>query len=1102
MKNIILLFTLIFAYNLKAQDFSPLEHVPVLWLDASDGATITETGGSISSWQDKSGNNNHTNQATVTNQPTFTNTIDGISFDGDDVLIGNNLGYGSDTTITIFIVAEPNTGSDKGSVIAKGQWTSGSDYRIELGENGYDVAVQNAREWNSSSGSWHIDHKNMFYTYYNSNQEVGYYLNGDRIELPRYNVPYNPNNNDFSIGARFNYSDFFSGKIYEVILFQKELNRCETTQIEGYLYHKWGFQSYIISNHPYKDNSFGICNEIQVSIDENSPNGTVIDTIEGTYVNTPVNFSDFRIENEELYSGTFALSAAGELSILNNTNLDYEKISTLSVEVSASANGERIYGVIQVNINDISDGDSPKVNSELWGVNGEKWDSRGRLPDFSYVGYKSGEATYNYDTTIVDVTNFGANNTDELSDVAAIRAAIASVTSGVIYFPAGLYVIDDVITIDKSNIVLRGAGNNATSGTKFYFPNSGTDLGISGNLNTGDAGYMIRFNGINTGPGYTILDNTKMGDRSLTLSNVSGIEVGELVNIEYSGTHPVNGELWNHIQNDQNSDWPCSVAWSNGSGGLGMYHTVERIEGNIVTLKEPIRLDINTSWNPQLKRRTDWYINNCGVEDIYMEHLLIPQPDHLDEPGYNTIAFEKSFNCWINNVTILNADNGIFFKQSGFGEMKNITFGGRGGHHGWKFAYSSHCLADNINFINTEKWTHSFTLTHKANGNVVSNLTGVPGIPISTDFHRNTPWETLITNVDNDWNYNSSGVWCAGPNAGKRTVYWNMGGDGFSSYPNWDDYQTTLVGNLSIPEKFHAEKGWHENVPNIEPANLYYSQLNRRMNLPNDPTFTSDAILGERTNYWERDPSRWRIKDNAYQLFFSETPQLTGNRLGEYSIYNTAINGDMVITSNIASLENTIINPSADAALIINYQDDLNYYFASFSATASESGIYKVENGIQTLLKSITATLTNNYSLFSFNNMASTLGVYENGELVDSVLDTTFTNGKVGFGSFDDASSFDDIILELSTVLSVGEFNNLNQKIILYPNPIQNDLFLVSDKKELSTVKIYDMLGKDLTSRTTVSNLNTNKVTVDLSTLKAGIYIIKIKTIANKIYKK
>ena len=31
--------------------------------------------------------------------------------------------------------------------------------------------------------------------------------------------------------------------------------------------------------------------------------------------------------------------------------------------------------------------------SDLWGMNGELWDSSSRLPDFSFAGYRSGRAT-------------------------------------------------------------------------------------------------------------------------------------------------------------------------------------------------------------------------------------------------------------------------------------------------------------------------------------------------------------------------------------------------------------------------------------------------------------------------------------------------------------------------------------------------------------------------------------------------------------------------------------------------------------------------------------------------------------------------------------
>ena len=59
-----------------------------LWLDASDASTITESGGAVSQWADKSANNNHAYQGTAERQPTLNG--DQIDFDGGDILSVTN----------------------------------------------------------------------------------------------------------------------------------------------------------------------------------------------------------------------------------------------------------------------------------------------------------------------------------------------------------------------------------------------------------------------------------------------------------------------------------------------------------------------------------------------------------------------------------------------------------------------------------------------------------------------------------------------------------------------------------------------------------------------------------------------------------------------------------------------------------------------------------------------------------------------------------------------------------------------------------------------------------------------------------------------------
>lgn len=62
----------------------------VLWLDAADATTITESSGAVSEWRDKSGNAHHATQATPDRQPTLVpaalNGKSVVRFDGSDML--------------------------------------------------------------------------------------------------------------------------------------------------------------------------------------------------------------------------------------------------------------------------------------------------------------------------------------------------------------------------------------------------------------------------------------------------------------------------------------------------------------------------------------------------------------------------------------------------------------------------------------------------------------------------------------------------------------------------------------------------------------------------------------------------------------------------------------------------------------------------------------------------------------------------------------------------------------------------------------------------------------------------------------------------------
>ncbi len=52
---------------------------------------------------------------------------------------------------------------------------------------------------------------------------------------------------------------------------------------------------------------------------------------------------------------------------------------------------------------------SKPLYSALWGKQGERWQPGGRLPDFSYAGYRMGEAPIPRLPVKADVKHFGLN---------------------------------------------------------------------------------------------------------------------------------------------------------------------------------------------------------------------------------------------------------------------------------------------------------------------------------------------------------------------------------------------------------------------------------------------------------------------------------------------------------------------------------------------------------------------------------------------------------------------------------------------------------------------------------------------------------------------
>ena len=92
---------------------------------------------------------------------------------------------------------------------------------------------------------------------------------------------------------------------------------------------------------------------------------------------------------------------------------------------------------------------------------------------------------------------------------------------------------------------------------------------------------------------------------------------------------------------------------------------------------------------------------------------------------------------------------------------------------------------------------------------------------------------------------------------------------------------------------------------------------------------------------------------------------------------------------------------------------------------------------------------------------------------------------------------------EYSVIKSVNLNMEATSTVQIYPNPTNDQIIVSGDNTELTEIKIFNALGQSVRTYTSIiTSQNENSVTIDMSNLSTGLYYIKTKTTANKVYKK
>jgi Pectate lyase superfamily protein len=442
------------------------------------------------------------------------------------------------------------------------------------------------------------------------------------------------------------------------------------------------------------------------------------------------------------------------------------------------------------------------THSSLWGVSGEKWNPAGRLPDFSYAGYNAGEtripnppARWNFKR------DFHAKGDGRTDDSGALLKAIQSIPNGVLFIPAGTYVVAQRIDIAKGNLILRGAGPGKTV---LLFPNSLTDLFGNKAKATEQSQWSFRPGLINvTGKDpinaetrlATVSAPVKRGDKTLRLSRRISVAKGEWVRLVESDPEKGTAAAGSLIRHLYGELMPA------GDGLIGTSHVVRflsRVKSaseNEIEFERPLPYDVRPEWTPEIHRFVPT-VREFGVEHLSLHFPWTPYPGHFKEQGYNGLFFQDVSQCWVNDVEIQNSDFAIDLNSTNFCTLANVTLTmsrtravgsearGVNGHHGIDVSHGTENLV--TRFHVQTKFVHDISVEWYALHTVFANGRGVD---LNMDHHREANYASLFSNLDcgaGTRPFNSGGSGNRGAHSGAYSTFWNVRASGMLRLPPSD----------------------------------------------------------------------------------------------------------------------------------------------------------------------------------------------------------------------------------------------------------------------------------------------------------------------------
>lgn len=484
-------------------------------------------------------------------------------------------------------------------------------------------------------------------------------------------------------------------------------------------------------------------------------------------------------------------------------------------------------------------GQASAIESKLWqqfkyakSVNKEA-----ALPDFSYAGYQYSEAPIP-DTsswTVFDVTKYGAIPNDKKYDDVAIQSAINAAQKaggGIVLFPAGRFMVSpnetvgENIFITTSNIVIKGQGSGDT-GTEIFMDKMKVDNGR----------YIFEVKALanKRKTATTVIADALRETFKIEVKSTKKLSVGQRIVLKTDSVE---------MAKDYFAPLVLDKKWTRiheKGFRLQEIHTIDKIEGNTVYLREPLHISLKVNKDP-IKVQPHTMINHVGFEDILFKGNWNNYPEDFEhhknkthDYAWNALRIDNLENGWIRNVQFKDWNQGVFISGSAALTLENLLFSGKKGHKSVHVRKSYGVLIKDSK--DTASHHHGPGVGYWNSGAVYLRYEMVKGQYI--DSHSGTPYATLFDNVINGSFHKSGGPIQSYPHHGKHMTFWNFVVSG--SPKKYDFWRAKRNGNtFAAPffvglqgKKVTFKKGTYSinelQGKTAEPKSLFEAQLALRL---------------------------------------------------------------------------------------------------------------------------------------------------------------------------------------------------------------------------------------------------------------------------------